>query len=215
MASHIVDILIGLSSRLGPREGGAQSNVFTARRVLARTEPKPSAPSPRGDGTGDWGGRQVRMRHGTGPAAAARGPACSSRRCPAAGRHQQPSKSTTYTTLCACSSVVARWCGRARCLASSSCLPREETRARTKVSPPRETQQRRAGMQVQGCDARPGACGRAHQGRRWCGRRRRNRRFVDQPLVAHPLAPPSVILPTAPDLGYLPRARVERSALAR
>ena len=87
--------------------------------------------------------------------------------------------------------------------------------ARTRVSPPRETQQRRAGMQVQGCDARPGACGRAHQGRRWCGRRRWNRRFIDRPLVAHPLAPPSVILPTAPDLRYLPRARVKRSAHAR
>ena len=132
----------------------------------------------------------MRLRQGTGPAAAARGPAGSSRCCPAAGRHQQPSKSTTYTTLCAFSSVVARWRGRARCLASSSCLPREETRARTKVSPPRETQQRRAGMQVQGCDARPGACGRAHQGRRWCGRRRWNRRFVGRPLAAHHLAPP-------------------------
>ena len=157
----------------------------------------------------------MRLRQGTGPAAAARGPACSSRRCPAAGRHQQPTKSTIYTTLCACSSAVALWHCRARCLASSSCLPREETRARTKVSPPRETQQRRAGMQVQGCDARPGACGRAHQGRRWCGRRRWNRRFVDRPLVAHPLAPPSVILPTAPDLRYLPRARVKRPAHAR
>ena len=157
----------------------------------------------------------MRLRHGTGLAGTARGLACSSRSCPAAGRHQQPSKSTTYTTLCAFSSVVARWRGRARCLASSSCLPREETRARTKVSPPRETQQRRAGMQVQGCDARPGACGRAHQGRRWCGRRRWNRRFIHRLLEAHPLAPPSVILPTAPDLRYLPRARVKRSAHAR
>ena len=92
---------------------------------------------------------------------------------------------------------------------------RRNTRAHQGESSTRDAQQRRAGMQVQGCDARPGACGRAHQGRRWCGRRRWNRRFVDRPLVAHPLAPPSVILPTAPDLRYLPRARVKRSAHAR
>ena len=103
----------------------------------------------------------------------------------------------------------------ARCLTSSRYLPNEETKRAHQGESLRVMQQRRAGMQVQGCDARPGACGRAHQGRRWCGRRRRNRRFVDRPLVAHPLAPPSVILPTAPDLRYLPRARVKRSAHAR
>ena len=105
------------------------------------------------------------------------------------GTSSRPSR-TIYTTLCACSSAVALWHCRARCLAPSCYLPHEETKRAHQGESSRVMQQRRAGMQVQGCDARPGACGRAHQGRRWCGRRRRNRRFVHRPLVAHPLAPP-------------------------
>ena len=104
------------------------------------------------------------------------------------GTSSRPSR-TIYTTLCACSSAVALWHCRARCLAPSCYLPHEETKRAHQGESSRVMQQRRAGMQVQGCDARPGACGRAHQGRRWCGRRRRNGRFVDRPLVSHPLAP--------------------------